>query len=770
MGQLFSYSGYEDMGFDAYYPEDEMGGYDAEGAYYEEEFYDDVAEYVDEYNAGEMAGEEGYPGEMAGEVYEGEIGGSYPEEMAGEEGGLDEQEGYPGEMAGGVYEGEIGGEKNYNDYSEEEEISAGGTAYPGYSVSILGIEIGGSSDSNNEINSEESGGFVDETPVINEGGEEPVEEKSVVEKVVNTIIVNPVKAIGGFFAGLFGGGAEDEGGESGDGDYTGGESTPGESSSSSSSSGGGGGSGEANTLTLSIAEEVLLNTETDSNIKTCTNKVPCVIHEGTQEKPNLVYEQYCRENVGYMNADMPSQTTYGEESNLWPLARCVNYFGGSVNSGNECCVPIEGRPYGKCDIGTIENGCLKCTDQSYNNDLLNCFKDGEDNKYKCILKSKDPSMSPRTYIDTDGDCKFEKYTEKNICTDGVDGIEIGAVCDIPREFQLSITQVEAGEKGVGRSCVVSAKDDVGLSVSYTMEDKYQEGKSEQDGEITDCEVEDMAKELDLRLRCVGIKCEDFGEGDNAYTICEAKKCGILVKNIIGPCKTTTYKANGHDAFTVEYSKNGVTMKKTAGYTSTGAHKLTSTATINGVTDTRKYEEINGEWIQYEPVPTQQTTLPNTEDLKEWVEQAKTNSENRRRAIAAATCLSFCLSLNTKISTPNGQINVQELSSGMLVYTQDKLGNKIIQPILKVSSTQVPVNHKVVHLILKDGRELWVSPTHPIPQKRLVEDIQIGEVYDGSIVKEINVEEYLEERTYDLLPAGDTGYYWANNILMGSTLK
>jgi len=30
--------------------------------------------------------------------------------------------------------------------------------------------------------------------------------------------------------------------------------------------------------------------------------------------------------------------------------------------------------------------------------------------------------------------------------------------------------------------------------------------------------------------------------------------------------------------------------------------------------------------------------------------------------------------------------------------------------------------------------------------------------------------YAGEKTYDLLPAGDTGVYWANGILLGSTLK
>jgi hypothetical protein len=131
---------------------------------------------------------------------------------------------------------------------------------------------------------------------------------------------------------------------------------------------------------------------------------------------------------------------------------------------------------------------------------------------------------------------------------------------------------------------------------------------------------------------------------------------------------------------------------------------------------------------------------------------------------------ICLSAHTMISTPNGEISVKDLKVGMLVWSIDTNGQKIPQPVLQVSSSRVSIDHKVVHLILEDGRALWVSPKHPTSDGRDVEELQVGNSYDGSIIKSIFLEQYFEEKTYDLLPAGETGNYWANGILMGSTLK
>lgn len=130
---------------------------------------------------------------------------------------------------------------------------------------------------------------------------------------------------------------------------------------------------------------------------------------------------------------------------------------------------------------------------------------------------------------------------------------------------------------------------------------------------------------------------------------------------------------------------------------------------------------------------------------------------------------ICLAANTTISTPEGEINVKDLKVGMLVWTQDKSGKKVMAEVLKTSAQAVPKSHKVVNLILEDGRQVFVSPGHPTSDGREVEALKIGDMLDGSKVAVTKLVPYKEGKTYDLLPVGDTGFYWANGILMGSTL-
>ena len=128
----------------------------------------------------------------------------------------------------------------------------------------------------------------------------------------------------------------------------------------------------------------------------------------------------------------------------------------------------------------------------------------------------------------------------------------------------------------------------------------------------------------------------------------------------------------------------------------------------------------------------------------------------------------CLSSNTLISTPNGEINVKNLKEGLLVWTQDENGNKVSAPIVQLR--KLPVSqHQVVHLVLTDGREVWVSPSHPDVNGSNIGDIQVGDDYDNSVVVKADLVDYQYSHTYDLLPAGATGHYWANDVLMGSTL-
>jgi hypothetical protein len=129
----------------------------------------------------------------------------------------------------------------------------------------------------------------------------------------------------------------------------------------------------------------------------------------------------------------------------------------------------------------------------------------------------------------------------------------------------------------------------------------------------------------------------------------------------------------------------------------------------------------------------------------------------------------CLSFASRIATPLGDIPVTALKVGDLVWTLDSAGNRAVRSLTRISRVAAP-NHRVVHLVLADGRALDVSASHPLVAGRLVGDLEVGDKYDGSVVVETVLKQYEGVATYDILPAGDTGYYWANGILMGSTLK
>lgn len=131
---------------------------------------------------------------------------------------------------------------------------------------------------------------------------------------------------------------------------------------------------------------------------------------------------------------------------------------------------------------------------------------------------------------------------------------------------------------------------------------------------------------------------------------------------------------------------------------------------------------------------------------------------------------ICLSENTLIDTPNGPVNVKMLKVGMMVFTLDSYSHKQAVTILKTGRTLAPQGHLMVHLVLNDKRELYVSPNHPTFDGRHFGNLSIGGTLDGSTITSAGLVPYNGTYTYDILPSGQTGAYWANGILVGSTLK
>ena len=130
---------------------------------------------------------------------------------------------------------------------------------------------------------------------------------------------------------------------------------------------------------------------------------------------------------------------------------------------------------------------------------------------------------------------------------------------------------------------------------------------------------------------------------------------------------------------------------------------------------------------------------------------------------------ICLAAATLIATPNGDVRVTDVKPGMLVWTVSNDGTRIAAPVLEIGSMPVPSGHVMVHLGLADGRELLASPGHRTADGRPLGTLAAGDEVDGSIVTTWELVPYAGERTYDILPAGTTGRYWANGILLSSTL-
>ena len=131
---------------------------------------------------------------------------------------------------------------------------------------------------------------------------------------------------------------------------------------------------------------------------------------------------------------------------------------------------------------------------------------------------------------------------------------------------------------------------------------------------------------------------------------------------------------------------------------------------------------------------------------------------------------ICLAEGTRIDTPRGPVPVEDLRLGDSVWTMNQAGQRVPGKILKLGNVNVPATHRVIHLLLSDGRELYVSPGHPTAGGQVLGEVKINDLLDGARVVLMERLPYAGGKTYDLLPSGQTGFYWANGILMGSTLS
>jgi hypothetical protein len=131
-------------------------------------------------------------------------------------------------------------------------------------------------------------------------------------------------------------------------------------------------------------------------------------------------------------------------------------------------------------------------------------------------------------------------------------------------------------------------------------------------------------------------------------------------------------------------------------------------------------------------------------------------------------LGQCLAASDRISAPMGSIPVTQLHAGMIVWTVDAAGHRMTAFVVLVTHRPAAPGQRMIQLVLADGRVVDASPGHPTADGHRVGDLRPGDMLDGSRISTVESFPYVRD-TWDLLPSGPTGAYWANDVLLGSTL-
>jgi Hint domain-containing protein len=141
----------------------------------------------------------------------------------------------------------------------------------------------------------------------------------------------------------------------------------------------------------------------------------------------------------------------------------------------------------------------------------------------------------------------------------------------------------------------------------------------------------------------------------------------------------------------------------------------------------------------------------------------------QQAAANEPACPICLARGTRIATPDGEVAIEDIRIGMRVWSIDESGRRIVANVVRIGQTHVPATHRVVRLVLDDGRIVRASPGHPLADGRLLASITMGDRVDGATVLSATLELYSSGSTFDLQHDSATGAYYADGIPLGSTL-
>ena len=142
------------------------------------------------------------------------------------------------------------------------------------------------------------------------------------------------------------------------------------------------------------------------------------------------------------------------------------------------------------------------------------------------------------------------------------------------------------------------------------------------------------------------------------------------------------------------------------------------------------------------------------------------------APADGTCprgctLCKCAEPDTTIATPAGPRKISELGVGDWVYS---VNHDQVVPVPIAAVKKRPArSHVVPQVLLENGQVLQISAAHPTADGRTFGDLRAGDRLGELRIKVVELVTYERDFTYDILPASDTGYYFAGGALIGSTL-
>ena len=135
--------------------------------------------------------------------------------------------------------------------------------------------------------------------------------------------------------------------------------------------------------------------------------------------------------------------------------------------------------------------------------------------------------------------------------------------------------------------------------------------------------------------------------------------------------------------------------------------------------------------------------------------------------ACRGCGPTCASPDTPIATPTGERAIAQLTIGDLVLSVDH-GSVRAVPITRLARNPV-THHVVVRIRFATGRTIEMSHGHPTADGRALGDLAPGDSIGDARIVAIETVPFRFDATYDVLPASDTGAYFASGVLVGSTL-